>query len=114
MLVVGETVQRSHFKLLGMYMHDTSLQFGLSMKAQTIHSGLPEHSRIRTLILVIPIVFGCNIEYQPPPTMWMLKHMRGGTLLVVASGVRIRDLILFGRTQIVLWVHGNPRFERGL
>ena len=36
MLVIEETVQWSHFKLLEMYMQNTSLQFGLPMKAQAI------------------------------------------------------------------------------
>ena len=36
MLVVGEIVRSSLFKLLEMYMLDTSLQFGLQVRAQTI------------------------------------------------------------------------------
>ena len=83
------------------------------MKAQTICSRLPEHSRIRTLILVIPIIFGCNIGHQPPSTMWMVKYMRGGTPLVVISGVKIGGLIMFGPIHIILWIHGNLGFEKG-
>ena len=94
-------------------MLDASLQFGLLMKIQTIRFGLREHSRIRTLISVISIVFGCNIGHRPPLIMWMLKHARGGTLPVVTFGLRIGGLILFGPIQIVLWVHSNPRFEKG-
>ena len=32
-LAVGETVRWSHFELVEMYMQDTSLQFGLRMRA---------------------------------------------------------------------------------
>ena len=114
MLVVGETVQQNHFELLEMYMLDTSLQFGLLMKAQIIRFGLQEHSRIRTLISIILIVFGCNIRHRPPLIMWMLKHTRGRTPPVLTFGMRIRGLILVGPIQIVLWMHGNPGFGKGL
>ena len=65
-LVVGEIVQRSHFELPQTYMLDTFLQFGLLMRAQIISSGSPEHSELRILIGVIPIVFKCNIGHPPP------------------------------------------------
>ena len=64
MLVVGEIVQPSLFELLEMYMLDTSLQFGLQVKAQTIPSGLQEHSQIQILMSIIPIVFRCNTGHQ--------------------------------------------------
>ena len=78
-LVVGETVELSHFEFQETYMLDTSLQFGLPMKAQTIPSGLLEHSQIQIVISVIPIVFDYNIGHWLPFIMWMLKHTRGGT-----------------------------------
>ena len=67
MLVVGEIVQPSLFELLEMYMLDTSLQFGLQVKAhcQTIPSGLQEQSQIQILMSIIPIVFGCSTGHQP-------------------------------------------------
>ena len=91
-------------------MPDTFLQFALLMKAQTIHFGLQEHSRIGTFISVIPIVFECNIGHWPPLIMWMLKHTRNRTSLVVTNGVRIGGSIMFGPIRIVLWVHSNPGF----
>ena len=47
MLVAAEIVRPSLFELREMYMLDTSLQFGLQVKAQTIPSGLQEHSQIQ-------------------------------------------------------------------
>ena len=79
-----------------MYILDTSLQFGLLIKAQTIPFGSQERSQIQILISVIPIIFGYNIGHQRPLIIWMLKHTRGGTLLVVLFGIRTRGLILFG------------------
>ena len=38
-LAVEEIVQWNHFELVEMYMQDTSLQFGLRMRAQAIISG---------------------------------------------------------------------------
>ena len=69
MLVVGEIVRPSLSELPEMFMLDTSLQSNLQMKAQTIPSGLQEHSEIQILMSVIPIVFGCNIGHQPPLIM---------------------------------------------
>ena len=68
-LVVGGIVQPNLFELPKIYMLDTSLQFGLQRKAQTIPFGLQEHSQIQILMLVIPIVFGCNIGHQRLLTM---------------------------------------------
>ena len=47
MLVAGEIVRPSLFELLEMYMLDTSLQFGLQVKAHTIPSGLQKNSQIQ-------------------------------------------------------------------
>ena len=90
-----------------MYISGISLQFDLLMKAQTIFSGLREHSQIQILMLVNLIVFSCNIGHRPPAIMSMLKHMRDKTPAMVTFGIRIGGLIWFGPTQIILWMHGN-------
>ena len=95
-------------------MLDTFLQFGMLMRARVIPFGSPEHSQLQILIQVIPIVFKCNLGHRPPLIIWMLRHMWGGTPLVVTSRVRTEGLIRFGATRIVSWMHGFLGFERRL